>query len=337
MIASIAWLMGRGFCKSTEYQVRADLNALQTKQDHLDTLLNRKDEEFHKKTEQLHVLDKEYTDLLYVNETDAVMLKHLQKERKETIEQLQDLEVYRVKFERLSESYDEHSKKLVELKTLYGQAQEDLKHKSVIITQHEQQLLSKEKYTLKLEQKLAQKKEDFTATIEDKIAIIATLNEEKKTTDSEFQQKFAANKTVISQTESDKQLLQASNKNKQQENEQLKNKLRMLDNSVTTLQQHYQKKEKYNTIVKQKKSVLQTIHKKQVLETSELRKHLGQQLTNKDAIIKQLQQEKAELSLINQQNTVKIDVLNKKINVYWHSTNATNSRISGMLKNSPEK
>lgn len=371
--AGIAWLMGRAFCKSKEHQVQAHLDALQTKYKQLEALTQQKDSELQSTTAQLHHLDKQYVELKHTHETDAALMQDMQQKRHETLAQLQDLEAYRVKFEHLQQSHDAQTKELLDLKTLHTQTQDALKKKDEQIAQQTQQLQQGNDHTVAIEQDFASQKAALKTTIIDKDTQIANLTADKKILENEvkrqradkeaisqqaendlqqqladkkaiiqqaendLQQQLTDKKAIIQQAENDKQVWQAASADQQA---QFTQQLRAKEDEVIALQHQYQNKAQYHDKLQQKKSALQLRHKKQLQKMQMLTAQVEQQshkIANKDALIKRLQQENQTLSLLNQQNSVKIEALNKELNVYWQTANATNNRISGMLKNLPAR
>lgn len=371
--AGIAWLMGRTFCKSKEHQVQANLDALQTKYEQLEALTQQKDSELQSTTTQLHRLDKQYVELKHTHETDATLMQQMQQKRHETLAQLQDLEAYRVKFEHLQQSHDAQTKELLDLKTLHTQTQDALKKTEEHIAQQKQQLQQGNDHTVAIEQDFASQKAALKTTIIDKDTQIANLTADKKILENEvkqqraakeaisqqaekdrqqqladkktiiqqaeddLQQQLADKKAIIQQAENDKQVWQAASADQQA---QFTQQLRAKEDEAIALQHQYQNKAQYHDKLQQKKSALQLRHKKQLQKMQALTAQVEQQsnkIANKDALIKRLQQENQTLSLLNQQNSVKIETLNKEINAYWQTVNATNHRISGMLKNLPAR
>jgi hypothetical protein len=122
----LAWVMGRTFCKSNEYEIRTINKSLQAANDRLECLLVKKDQDIHQLSQRMQAEQKTVTELQNLQKITENLFAKLQVEHQASLATIQELAAYRIQFEELSKVHDDQSKQVVMLQATIRQTQDEM-------------------------------------------------------------------------------------------------------------------------------------------------------------------------------------------------------------------
>jgi chromosome segregation ATPase len=135
----ISWFMGRSFCKSKEYPLRASNSLLKKENKRLERVLEKKETKQQQLIEKLRTEQDQISELAHHSDRDKRIISALKKEQEEILETAQSLSSYKLQFEQLNLSHNRQSKQLIELENNQKQA-EKIEKKVVELAQKNKKL-----------------------------------------------------------------------------------------------------------------------------------------------------------------------------------------------------
>ncbi len=325
LVAFIAWLTGRVFCKSKEHQAKTHNKSLESEKKYLVSGLTEKDNELQVLTSELRDYQQQVSDLTHQHDLDVDRVNVFKKEQKKVLTDLEKSNAYQIKLSQLNKQYEAQSKQLSSLLTTVSVDKEALQQNIEITKKQKRQLdeivkeknqLGKEKERLekKLKQQLKQEKIHLKAKIEE----IRTLQHAEEEKQHQFNVEIQKKINVINLLKEENSTLQQSYSEQQRENKQQQDNEQAQREALLSEKKALEKlnTEKMLTIAEQTKDI-QSLKEALQKNENKLQKNstsITQQKVNYLALKEQKNKIKKELKqTIEQEKTRLEEIINHKI------------------------